>query len=92
MKINFLNTDKTFETDQSSVTLFEVCRKVKAPVNFSCRIGMCGTCKVQIIGDLKNVSEKNKSEKEFTTFEDERLACQCTVLGDISVSQYKRSN
>lgn len=92
MKINFLNSDKEFETDLKSITLFEVCRKIKAPINFGCRVGICGTCKVQVIGNLSNVSAKNAAEKEFTDHPDERLACQCTVKGDICVNQTKRTS
>lgn len=87
MKIKFLNSNKEFETDQSEITLLEVCRTIKAPVNFGCRIGICGTCKVQVTGDLNNVSEKNQAEIDFTEFPNERLACQCTVKGDLCVEQ-----
>jgi ferredoxin len=87
MKIKFLNSNKEFETDQTEISLIEVCRKTRAPVNFGCRVGICGTCKVQVSGDLNNLSKKNKAELEFTTLANERLACQCTVKGDICVEQ-----
>lgn len=89
LKIKFLESDKEFQTELSEITLLEVCRKIKAPVNFGCRIGICGTCKVKITGDLRNVSSKNSAEKEFTDFPYERLACQCIVKGDICVEQPK---
>jgi ferredoxin len=88
MKIKFLNSNnKEFETEQSEISLIEVCRKIRAPINFGCRIGICGTCKVQVSGNLNNLSEKNAAELEFTTLANERLACQCIVKGDLCVEQ-----
>lgn len=87
MKIKFLNSDKEFDTDKPEITLLEVCRKIKAPINFGCRIGICGTCKVRLTGDLNNVSKKNQAELEFTEHSNERLACQCIIKGDLCVEQ-----
>ena len=84
MKIKFNNT--TYETDKE-IPLIKACFAVKAPITFGCRIGMCGTCKVTIHGDLSNVSDKNEAEEDFTDKDNERLACQCVVKGDIEVEQ-----
>ncbi len=58
----------------------------------NCRaLGTCGTCAVQIEGD---VSEMNWLEKArlalppHTADADRRLACQVRVLGDVRVTKY----
>jgi ferredoxin len=54
--------------------------------------GVCGTCAVEIEG---NVSEPNDQELRRLGFPPHhrgsglRLACQCSVLGDIRVTKHK---
>jgi len=84
------NNNKQLEIKDQEISLLEVCRRIKAPINFGCRIGMCGTCIITIVGDINNVSCKNEAELDFTTETNERLACQCTVKGDIYVDQLKK--
>lgn len=87
MKILFKNNNSVFETVDEEILLIRACRKSKAPINFGCRIGICGTCKIKIIGDLSRVSPKNNNEKAFTKLDNERLACQCTIKGDVEIEQ-----
>lgn len=88
IKITFEN-GKEFQSEDKQVSLFRACRAIQAPIVFGCRIGMCGTCKVKV-SDPTKVSKKNKAEREFTEDQDERLACQCTISGDVDVIQPKR--
>ena len=87
MKIIFKNNKSIFETSEKEILLLRACRKAKAPISFGCRIGICGTCKVKVSGNLNNLNSKNENEKAFTTLNNERLACQCIVTGDIEVEQ-----
>jgi ferredoxin len=54
----------------------------------NCRgLGLCGTCVVEILEGMEHLTPRTKTEKSKLkglpeTF---RLACQCKVLGDVSV-------
>lgn len=87
MKIYFKNNNSFFETSEKQILLLKACRKAKASINFGCRIGICGTCKVKVKGDLQNINSKNEAEKLFTSRPEERLACQCIIKGDIEIEQ-----
>lgn len=87
MKIFFKNNNTIFESEDKEILLLKACRKIKAPINFGCRIGICGTCKIKILGNLNNVSAKNQAEKQFTSLPNERLACQCLIRGDVEIEQ-----
>ena len=89
MKIEF---DKSYEVDQKEVTLFDLYRAEDLPLVFGCRIGICGVCKIRVTEGLENVSKKNKAEKEFTEKNNERLACQCIIRGDVKIECCKRTD
>jgi len=52
--------------------------------------GRCTTCKIIVQKGMNNISEANEIEKKFHQIgrlvSNERLACQCTISGDIEVS------
>lgn len=60
-----------------------------ADITFGCRNGSCGTCRVRITKGLERCSDMGPEERDFLqglcVSEDERLACQVSVLGDIEV-------
>lgn len=51
--------------------------------------GRCTTCKMIVINGLGNISEYSDFEKKVKKLgalkENERLACQCKLLGDIEI-------
>jgi 2Fe-2S ferredoxin len=51
--------------------------------------GKCTTCKIIVQKGMNNISEANEIEKKFLEIgklePNERLACQCTISGDIEV-------
>ena len=54
----------------------------------NCRgLGLCGTCVVEILEGMENLSPRTKAElKKLKGLSPSlRLACQCKVLGDVSV-------
>ncbi|MGY6530292.1 MAG: 2Fe-2S iron-sulfur cluster-binding protein [Cyanobacterium sp.] len=55
-------------------------------------IGSCGTCAVQIQGEVNSPNWKDKARRSFpphSSDRDLRLACQTKVLGDIAVTKYE---
>lgn len=54
-------------------------------------IGSCGTCAVQIEGEVNAPNWRDKARRSFPPHSrdrDLRLACQTEVLGDITVTKY----
>ncbi|MBE9223129.1 (2Fe-2S)-binding protein [Cyanobacterium stanieri LEGE 03274] len=54
-------------------------------------IGSCGTCAVQILGEVNSPNWKDKARRflwPHSPEKDLRLACQTKVLGDIKVIKY----
>ena len=49
----------------------------------------CGTCRIQVVMGLENLTPPTVDEREFTAeypdalAKDERLACQCRPTGDV---------
>lgn len=60
-------------------------------IPFGCENGLCGTCLININSGMEHLSEKTEQE-EFTlearsADDDQRLSCQCKVLGDVHFEQ-----
>jgi len=54
-------------------------------------IGTCGTCAVEIAGEVSDVNWKDSARRALPPHNPEkplRLACQTQVLGDIAVTKY----
>jgi ferredoxin len=58
----------------------------------NCRgLGTCGTCAVEIIGDVSETNWKDRARRSLPPHDldkNRRLACQTKVLGDIEVIKY----
>ena len=58
----------------------------------NCRgIGSCGTCAVEIIGEVASPNWKDKARRSLPPHnlaQNRRLACQTKVIGDIKVIKY----
>lgn len=48
-------------------------------VEFSCKQGVCGTCKVQILEGAENLEPKTEEEEAMGCADNERLLCQAKV-------------
>jgi len=66
-----------------------LCVREKTPLEFDCRKADCGICVFRTLDGAANLSEMTAREKDFLTAmqadDDERLACQCRVLGDVAI-------
>lgn len=85
-KVTFIADDKSAEA-QDGELLREVCQKNDFTLPFGCENGLCGTCLITVKEGKDNLTEKTAQEKEtlevLLAYEDQRLACQCHVKGDV---------
>lgn len=61
-----------------------------SPISFGCRVGACGACAIEVLEGISNLSVANQSERDFLTslgYAEScyRLACQCSLKGDITI-------
>ena len=56
----------------------EACEQAGIPI--ACGVGVCGTCVIEVLEGMENLSPFNEAEADFLgELEKERLACQCTI-------------
>jgi ferredoxin len=56
----------------------EACEEAGVP--FACTEGVCGTCVIEVLEGMENLSEFTQEEKDFLgALDRERLACQCKI-------------
>ncbi len=78
-KLIFENTQEEKEI-ASGEALHEVCEEAGVP--FACTEGVCGTCVIEVVEGMENLSAFSQEEKDFLGDQDrERLACQCKIQG-----------
>jgi len=80
---------ETFEVP-SGKRLLEFCQSNGVPIDFGCTVGSCGTCRVEVLSGMANLSPITDDEQETiemcTDTQNVRLTCQCTMLGgDVTV-------
>ena len=70
----------------TSVTLLDTFNANKISINQSCGgSGTCGTCRVEIIQGLENLSNQTADEVEFNLALNQRLSCQTKFNCDLTV-------
>ena len=76
-KLIFDHTDEEKEIDDGS-SIQEACEEAGVP--FACTEGVCGTCVIEIVDGMDNLSPCTQEERDFLGEQDfERLACQCKI-------------
>jgi ferredoxin len=77
-KLIFQSTNEEKELEDGS-RIAEVCEEAGVP--FACTEGICGTCIVEVIEGMENLSEFTPEEKDFLGDQNkERMACQCKIM------------
>ncbi len=66
-------------------------------LKFGCKAGKCGICRIRVLQGNDNISHKNDLEKMVfmhLKIEDDtiRLACQCTIYGNVKIEQIRKNN
>lgn len=52
----------------------------EAGIPFACEEGVCGTCVIEVVEGMQNLSDFTQEEIDFLGEQDlERLACQCKI-------------
>ncbi|OCQ99716.1 ferredoxin [Oscillatoriales cyanobacterium USR001] len=64
-----------------------------SPVLFGCRTGICGTCLVEVIGDIPaaKADEKEMLDTLAPNVENARLACQIDVTANVEIRRLENS-
>ena len=52
----------------------------EAGVPIGCSNGVCGTCEVEVLEGMENLSELNQEEEDLGMEGNKRLGCQCNLL------------
>ncbi len=78
-KLIFDNTGEEKELAEGE-EIAPACEESGVP--FACTEGVCGTCVVEVLEGMENLSPLTQEEIDFLGEQDrERLACQCKIRG-----------
>lgn len=84
-----IKTDKKTIEVEKNAAIIDVCEHHDTSILFGCRDGACGACMVRVVENPQHLSPMEEHERDFletmAAREDERLACQCRVLGDVTI-------
>jgi ferredoxin len=88
--VTFEPLDRTAEALPDE-TLLDAARRARVPLGNACGgIGICARCRVRVVAGEANHSPPTSIERrvirERGLAEDERLACQAVVEGDVSIT------
>ncbi|MBD2524805.1 2Fe-2S iron-sulfur cluster-binding protein [Nostoc sp. FACHB-133] len=86
-KISFPGSDFVPITLECHQSLSEHLTIQNSPVLFGCRTGICGTCLVEVIGDIPppQHDEQEMLETLAANYPNARLACQLDVTGNVEI-------
>jgi ferredoxin len=88
VKVHFLLEDLLVEAP-AGTPLQRIVDAAGADITFGCRTGSCGTCRVRVAEGLANCSRPGPEERDFLKGldapDDQRLACQVCVHGDVGI-------
>ena len=74
-----------FELD-STQTLLEGCERAGVPMDSACGgFASCNACRVEVLEGLQYLNVASIEERAFLEAPDQRLGCQVTVRGPVSV-------
>lgn len=70
--------DKEFEVPDGEKILDTI---EENGIPIGCSNGVCGTCEIEVIEGMENLSELNVEEKDMGMENNKRLGCQCVING-----------
>lgn len=83
-RLTFTDVSLTVQVP-AGTRIIEISEKIGSGITYGCREGECGTCLTHVIEGRENLSEPSALElrvlKENLAGSNDRLACQCQVLG-----------
>lgn len=89
MPILKIKTDRKDIEVSENAAIIDVCESLDTSILFGCRDGACGACMIRVLENPQNLSPMEENERDFletmAARDDERLACQCRVLGDVTI-------
>ncbi|MEH2230571.1 MAG: 2Fe-2S iron-sulfur cluster-binding protein [Nostoc sp.] len=90
-KISFPESDFLPISLECHQSLSEHLTIQNSPVLFGCRTGICGTCLVEVIGDISppQSEEQEMLETLAPNYPHARLACQLDVKGNVEIRRLK---
>ena len=87
-KVTITTDDLTIDV-ADNYPMIDMCEDHETSILFGCRDGACGACMIRVKEGKNNLRKMEDDERDFletmAAEEDERLACQCRVLGDVVV-------
>lgn len=87
-KLTIKTDKKTLDVPQNAA-IIDICENDETSILFGCRDGACGACLIRVLENPTHLSPMDEQERDFletmAARPDERLACQCKVLGDVTV-------
>lgn len=91
-KIEFPDSDKPAVELKEGDNLAEKLTVHNSPILFGCRIGICGTCAIEVVHQDQPLHERTYDEKEFLGTmapgrDEVRLACQIKINTNIKVKR-----
>ena len=76
-KVIFVDSKEEVELPDGS-GLQDACENVGIP--FACSEGVCGTCVIEVLEGMENLTSFTEAEEDFLgDMDTERLACQCKI-------------
>ena len=70
-----LNDEELEVTDGNNIV--DVIEEAGVPIG--CSNGVCGTCEVEVLEGMENLSEVNEAETDLGMEGNKRLGCQCVI-------------
>lgn len=83
-RLKFENSGDELELNDGE-RIQELCEEQGVP--FACTEGVCGTCIVEVVEGMENLSAYTEEEEDFLgEMDNERMACQCRLLqGNVTI-------
>lgn len=87
-KVTITTDNLTLEVSDN-YPLIDLCEDHDTSILFGCRDGACGACMIRVKEGADHLSKMQDDERDFletmAAEENERLACQCRVTGDVVI-------